>query len=345
MKLTLVDAASYATTTPPQLEWIVEGLVPVGGITMLSAAPKAGKSNLALSMLIAISQGRPWLDMPTHPTKCLYLDGEVGGNELHRRIYRLSRGLGEDVDLSEQMVLTSDRIDLDDDECVKALIAAIRAGGFELVCMDPISKMHSGCDSGERSAKLALRAIDEIRRQTGATILLVNHFGRAAAKRKTAGDRYYGSVRFAADAVSILELDRRSDEHLVLTHTDCRYSKPMEPITLLAEIGDDVARYTQIDGEDRDLLVGESALDWLCGFLGEFFDDSSDDSLWIPKSLIVDAAETRGMSLSTLDRALKSAQEMNLIERQKRGREAHFRVRASSSDEHMSCVISLDSDE
>ena len=112
-----------------------------------------------------------------------------------------------------------------------------------------------------------------------------------------------------------------------------------------AEIGDDVARYTQIDGEDRDLLVGESALDWLCGFLGEFFDDSSDDSLWIPKSLIVDAAETRGMSLSTLDRALKSAQEMNLIERQKRGREAHFRVRASSSDEHMSCVISLDSDE
>lgn len=342
MKLRLVDAANYATTTPPQLEWIVDGLVPLGGITMLSAAPKAGKSNLALSMLIAISQGRPWLKLPARSTKCLYVDGEVGGNELHRRIYRLSKGLGEDADLSGRMVLTSDRIDLEDDECVKALIDAVKMGGFELVCMDPISKMHTGCDGGERSAKLALSAIDEIRRQTGATILLVNHFGRAAAKRKTAGDRYYGSVRFAADAVSILELDRRSDQHLVLTHTDCRYSRPMEPITLMTEIDDEIARYTQIDGEDRDVLVGDSALDWLCGFLEEFFDESSDEGLWIPKSVIANEAAARGMSLSTLDRALKSAQEMTLVERQKLGREARFRISLWALGEHMSCVTPIE---
>ena len=46
-----------------EVQWIVDGMLPTGVITLLSASPKAGKTTLLLSLMSHMDKGTPWAGM------------------------------------------------------------------------------------------------------------------------------------------------------------------------------------------------------------------------------------------------------------------------------------------
>ena len=70
---------------PPEAErWLVDGIVPCGALTLVSAAPKVGKSTPMRCLSMAVARGRPWLGRPAVQGPVLYLCLEDKRSEVRR---------------------------------------------------------------------------------------------------------------------------------------------------------------------------------------------------------------------------------------------------------------------
>ena len=61
---------------PPAADYLVDGLLERGTITVLSADSGAGKSLIAASMAVAMMQSRPWLGRRTTGKRVMFIDEE-----------------------------------------------------------------------------------------------------------------------------------------------------------------------------------------------------------------------------------------------------------------------------
>ena len=75
----------------PPVKWVVPELLPAG-LSLLVAAPKIGKSWMALDLCLAIASGGPWLGHTTNQGAVLYLALEDSKNRLQSRIRLLLDG-------------------------------------------------------------------------------------------------------------------------------------------------------------------------------------------------------------------------------------------------------------
>jgi RecA-family ATPase len=60
----------------PPLEWLIEGLMPAGGLAVLYGAPKLGKSFLALDWALSVAAGRRWLGRNVRQGDVVYVYAE-----------------------------------------------------------------------------------------------------------------------------------------------------------------------------------------------------------------------------------------------------------------------------
>lgn len=73
----------------PPKRWLVENVLPVGGLSVLGGKKKRGKSWLAIDLTLAVAEGRPWLGHPTNAGAVLYLALEDGAERVQQRLRAL----------------------------------------------------------------------------------------------------------------------------------------------------------------------------------------------------------------------------------------------------------------
>lgn len=71
------SSVHFVTKVPDTIQWLIPGVLPVGGVVFLSGRPGDMKTWAALSMARAVAAGEPWLGKPTTQGPVLYLDGEM----------------------------------------------------------------------------------------------------------------------------------------------------------------------------------------------------------------------------------------------------------------------------
>src|SRR3954452_532799 len=62
--LAFTVASTLAGREPPTREWIVADWIPCRQVTLFSGHGEAGKTILALQLMIAVASGTAWLDLP-----------------------------------------------------------------------------------------------------------------------------------------------------------------------------------------------------------------------------------------------------------------------------------------
>src|SRR5207244_1260514 len=70
-------------------QWIVEGLLPSAGISIVAAKPKVGKSTLARNLALAVARGDGFLNRPTHSGPVIYLALEEKAAEVLNHFRRM----------------------------------------------------------------------------------------------------------------------------------------------------------------------------------------------------------------------------------------------------------------
>lgn len=264
-----------ATATTPR--WLAPPYLAEGAPAILGGSAGAGKTWVALDLLVAAATGGKWLGQ--FPIRCqdhrrvLWIDGEQSPALVARRVRELLDGRRIALDRLEGLPIrfVFQLINLLDAAARFSLFSLVADFRPDLVIFDALVRFAGGADlnAAENSARL-FEAVSPIWRDHGAAVLFLHHLrkgqaGQGASEPDIHQDRLRGSGDLAAAVDSILVLDR-TPGGLVLRNPKNRQAPEAAPVRLELDIVDGTARITAIAGPDA---PEEIVLDALVGAGGE----------------------------------------------------------------------------
>jgi KaiC/GvpD/RAD55 family RecA-like ATPase len=192
----------------PPLSYLVDSMIPEGGLSLLYGEPAIGKSFLALDLAYSIATGRPFLGNSVKQGPVIYVAGEgVYGLPKRIRAWRVANN----VDAGEEINITFRKkaIQLADINSVHDFIGSIRQLGVapKLIIFDTLSRCFVGKD--ENSAKDMTTLVDIanfIQAELETAVLLLHH----PSKARGSTARGSGSLEGAVDAVFVLSKNNKS---------------------------------------------------------------------------------------------------------------------------------------
>ncbi|WP_077243490.1 AAA family ATPase [Thioalkalivibrio halophilus] len=213
---------------PPEREWLVTDRLPLGVVGLLAAAGGTGKSMATLQLAVSVCTGVPWLQMPMgEPGTVMIFSAEDDRDEVHRRLARVvgmyrdnvtGYGLldhhawnehdesirrrlfvfdrvGENNQLTRKVHGTTERTEFAE----RVIRTAHQAPEPpRLIVLDPLSRFDGGEPNDNADGTRLVEAAEQIRKQTGATVLLPHHVAKASMKDSEAGQE---AVRGASGLV------------------------------------------------------------------------------------------------------------------------------------------------
>ncbi|OYX37161.1 hypothetical protein B7Z00_03735 [Candidatus Saccharibacteria bacterium 32-50-10] len=217
---------------PPQ-RWLVEGLIPLGGITLLSGAPESYKTWVMLDTAISVAEGKPLFDkLPTTRTKVLIIDEESGGRILQERFLALRVHSTSPI-YSESMqgvIFTEDYVDSLVDWCITK--------GIGLVVIDSLTRIHRG---DENSAKDISALFAQIRKlsNAGISVIILHHNRKSIPGFGYSANDIRGSSDILASVDSAIALNTTRTGYINVAPVKNRIAIKGRPFTVrLTEDGD-----------------------------------------------------------------------------------------------------------
>ena len=238
----------YSTTEllrlPPPA-WLIDGIVPTGGLVGLYGPPGHGKSFLALDMALSVATGCPWQGRPVLSGFVLYVSAE-GGTGIGKRVqawlaHHQAHPKSANVAwLIESIAVLSDSGDMD------VLLGRINDEVTDcpvLVVIDTLARCFDGDENQQEDMGRFIQGVDRLRREFGATVLVVHH-------TRLAGDRERGNTAFRGAADTMIFV-RKQGHRLRLTNNK---QKDAEPFTHVPSGHDVPSGYEDKDddGETQD---------------------------------------------------------------------------------------------
>ena len=210
----------------PAPEYLVEGVLPAAGNSVLYGTSGTGKSFVALDWALSIATGQvTWQGrtLAAGPVVYVAAEGQAG---LTQRIeaWMHANGVEEEPDL----YIIPDAVQLLDRMDGKALVEAVRARLGEdpvLIVLDTLAKcMPGGDENSTQDMGLAMAGQDYLRTETGACVLLVHH-----PAKNSEVERGNSSLRASQDAMLLLKAE---DGYLTLQSTKMRDGPALQPMRL-----------------------------------------------------------------------------------------------------------------
>jgi RecA-family ATPase len=192
---------------PPK--WVVEGLVMGGSIGFIAAEPKATKSWLALHMAQAVATGLPFMGkFLSNVSNVLYVQEEDSVETVMTRYRLLEKGHVMPAPAPGRInYAIQTGFKLDAVGAAGELTREAKLCGAKLIIMDVLNKLHTGNDSDQKHATKLMSVVEEVRRATGAAILIVHHFAKGSPGRR-GNQRMRGSSVLAGWSENSLYLQR-----------------------------------------------------------------------------------------------------------------------------------------
>jgi transcriptional regulator with XRE-family HTH domain len=225
-KLNIVDPSAE----PVPVEWIVEGLVARGFLTMLAGEPGAGKSMLTQTIGVGLANGSDIVagmrihhgttskavigyddDEPlfADASRVLTLDAENGANLIQERAH----GMGLDrANVDNYTVAASDGFDIYKDRAVlDGILADYRDAGspVDMLVIDSWTSMWFGNENVVEQVQLCLKYLNDLAARLNVGILLIHHTDKD-------GESYRGSSAIAATigggVFTFARIDEKEDD-------------------------------------------------------------------------------------------------------------------------------------
>lgn len=191
---------------PPAPDWVIEGFLERGTLTVLSGASGAGKSFVAASMSVALIQGREWIKHGTNGKRrrVLYIDGENHPREMRWRYHALGM-TNEDRERMRYFLRAG--VQIGEGDWTNKIHKEIESYEPDLVCLDTAASviaMKSGNDNTE-----VAKIMGEIRGLCDdCAVVLLNHERKQppGTARDGGGSAMLGGVQWQAQADQHLSL-------------------------------------------------------------------------------------------------------------------------------------------
>lgn len=307
------------------VEWVVEGLVPKHGISMLTGDSGVGKSWIVIALAYSIIGNKPFLDkFPVSQCNVMICDVEHDDQESTRRMRRLYEGfIHEDRSFpldSPTLMVHQEAFQVDTPGQFQAYVKLIQQNKIGFVICDPfVHSLPPGAD--ENSAGDCARFFEKVRKiqkLTGAGFLFVHHTRKQNPNASnSAGERVRGSSAIKGVLDSLLAVRSLRDGVILVEHAKSRQAKAIDDFSIVIEDIDD-ATVIQYGGESNEVAdqVGVASIN-----IERLLTDNQGPMF---KKQIMDIASQEGLSLPTIIRALNAGVKNGSLERKLVGRNARF---------------------
>lgn len=188
----------------PKLEYVVDGLLPLGSATLLSAREKAGKGLLAIDLCVSVASEEPFLDRSVVAGPTIYCAAEENIREVRSRIEaRIGSRAEPPVYVLRLDGSTDDRLDLADPELVSKLDAMIEGYSPLIVVLDTLREIHHGREDHSDDMAPLLKPLRQMAHRRNVALVVNHHMNRSGTFR--------GSTAIAAAFDQVIELSRDDD--------------------------------------------------------------------------------------------------------------------------------------
>ena len=203
----------------PAAEWLVEGMLPLGGLSIMSARPKVGKSTLARCLALSVARGCRWLDRNVEGGPVLYCALE----EIERKVQEHFHAMG--MKASDPIRV---HVGHPPSSGTRKLEAAVAAYKPRLVIVDPLLHLMKVDDLNDYAKVTpALNPFLELARNGGTHIMLIHHNNKLKGNR---GTEILGSTALLANIDTALLLQEGDTCRSLYTRQ--RYGEDLEAIAL-----------------------------------------------------------------------------------------------------------------
>jgi hypothetical protein len=200
------------------VRWLVDNLIPAGGLVGLFGRPGSYKSFVSLAIAGAVASHTDFLGRSTEPGDVVYVAAE-GGSGLKRRTtaMRMRHGLDFEGRLGFVRAQLDLRSSVDD---MELLIEAIAKTGLKpkLLVFDTLNRLYGGGDENDAGNMSAFLSIIGGLQQAfdGATALVVHHQGHAEARMRGSSS-LLGAVDTELHVTKVLETETSRLGQLAVT--------------------------------------------------------------------------------------------------------------------------------
>ncbi|WP_244140871.1 helicase RepA family protein [Burkholderia vietnamiensis] len=178
---------------------LVQGLLTVGGGSVLYGDSNSGKTFFAIALAAAVALGVDWMGRRTEQGLVVYLAAESPQSVRSRvQAYKKYHGVSLPDFAVVQNSLNLFADDADTQAIIKAvkMIEAQRNQKVRLIIGDTLARLSAGAnENAGQDMGLVIERFDRIRRECDAHFMLVHHSGKNTA----AGARGWSGVRAAVD--------------------------------------------------------------------------------------------------------------------------------------------------
>ena len=203
----LVSMAQLLAEPEEPEDWLVEGIMPCAGLTIVSADPKVGKSTATRCLAVAVATGQRWLgrDTTRGPVLCLCLEDK------RSEVRRHFAAMGAPKDNSIHCYISR----LPPSDALKQLGTWIDAIKPRLVVIDPLFRFLRVDDVSDYArVSRAFDPLIDIARHRGAALVLTHHHRKSGGAH---GNEMLGSQAIFGSVDNAVFLYRDGDRRFMRT--------------------------------------------------------------------------------------------------------------------------------
>lgn len=236
----------------PKVTWDVDGLIEHRGFTSIIGTPGAGKSFVALDMILHMATGKPWQGRDVQQQNVLYVIGEgLPGVIARVREWEIRH----EEDLRGKFFMIKEPMLTNGNAATWAWMCALMLKyNIKTVVFDTLSRMIAGTDeNSSKEMNQVINVFDKVRTVTGAGVVVVHHTSKSGSS-----GRGSSALQGALDSEIMVEKDHKIDKRGEPVKDDKCVGKPIRIRTTKVKNGEGA------EGEDSIKLSitksGESAL-------------------------------------------------------------------------------------
>ena len=189
-------------TLDAKTEWLVEGLIPAGAITLLTGESGVGKSTFSLALAGSVAHGTPFLNSPTRRSSTLYVDGENPVGTVRDRLDRLQ------IQSTTDLYMWGGWSDQTPEGPHAPSVIEFARQHRGLLVFDSLIGFHPGSEQDSSETRRYLQHYRKLA-NTGASVVLIHHTGKGESSKQYRGS---SDIKAAVDQAYCLDLASENEE-------------------------------------------------------------------------------------------------------------------------------------